>query len=46
MKCFYPFLGEINKTNVQILDLPPEELNYLLGKFFKDVGKSMARNMS
>ena len=26
MKCFYRFLGEINKTNVQILDLPPEEL--------------------
>ena len=23
MKCFYRFLGEINKTNVQILDLPP-----------------------
>ena len=36
MKCFYRFLGEINKTNVQILDLPPEELDHLLGKFFKD----------
>ena len=23
MKCFYRFLGEINKTNVQILDFPP-----------------------
>ena len=34
MKCFYRFLGEINKTNVQILDLPPEELDHLLGKFF------------
>ena len=41
MKCFYRFLGEINKTNVQILDLPPEELDHLLGKFFnyKDVRK-------
>ena len=35
MKCFYRFLGKINKTNVQILDLPPEELDHLLGKFFK-----------
>ena len=34
MKCFYRFLDEINKTNVQILDLPPEELDHLLGKFF------------
>ena len=25
MKCFYRFLAEINKTNVQILDLPSEE---------------------
>ena len=40
MKCFYRFLGEINKTNVQILDLPPKELDHLLGKFFKDVGKT------
>ena len=39
MKCFYRFHGEINKTNVQILDLPPEELDHLLGKFFKDVRK-------
>ena len=39
MKCFYRFLGEINKTNVQILDLTPEELDHLLGKFFKDVRK-------
>ena len=41
MKCFYRFLGEINKTNVQILDLPPEELDHLLGKFFnyKEVRK-------
>ena len=39
MKCFYRFLGEINKKNVQILDLPPEELDHLLGKFFKDVRK-------
>ena len=39
MKCFYRFLGEINKTNVQILGLPPEELDHLLGKFFKDVRK-------
>ena len=34
MKCFYRFLGSINKRNVQILDLPPEELDHLLGKFF------------
>ena len=41
MKCFYRFLGEINTdTNVQILDLPPEELDHLLGKFFKDVRKN------
>ena len=40
MKCFYRFLGEINKTNVQILDLPPKELDHLLGKFFKDVRKT------
>ena len=39
MKCFYCFLGSINKRNVQILDLPPEELDHLLGKFFKDVRK-------
>ena len=39
MKCFYRFLGEINKKNVQILDLAPEELDHLLGKFFKDVTK-------
>ena len=39
MKCFYSFLGEINKTNVQILDLPSEELDHLLGKFSKDVRK-------
>ena len=32
MKCFYRFLGEINKTNVQILDLPLEELDHLLPK--------------
>ena len=36
MTCFYCFLGDINKTNVQILDLPPDELDHLLGKFFKD----------
>ena len=29
MKCFYRFLGQINKKNVQILDLPPEELDHL-----------------
>ena len=40
MKFFYRFLGEINKTNVQILDLPPEELDHLLGKFFKHVRKA------
>ena len=40
MKRFYRFLGEINKTNVQILDLPPKELDHLLGKFFKDVRKT------
>ena len=39
IKCFYRFLGEINKTNVQILDLPAEELDHLLGKFLKDVRK-------
>ena len=39
MKCFYRFLSEINKTNVQILDLSPEELDHLLGKFYKDVRK-------
>ena len=39
MKCFYCFLGDLNKTNVQILDLPPEELDHLLGKFFKAVRK-------
>ena len=39
MKCFYRFLDEINKTNVRSLDLPPEELDHLLGKFFKDVRK-------
>ena len=37
--CFYRFLGEVNKINVQILDLPPEELDHLQGKFFKDVRK-------
>ena len=46
MKCFYRFLGEINKSNVQILDLPPEELDQLLEKFLKDVRKTMARNTS
>ncbi|KAL9977226.1 hypothetical protein ACROYT_G014605 [Oculina patagonica] len=35
----YRFLCSINKRNVQILDLPPEELDHLLGKFFKDVRK-------
>ena len=40
MKCFYRFLGEVNKTNVQILDLPPKEFDHLLGKFFKDVRKT------
>ncbi|KAL9976390.1 hypothetical protein ACROYT_G013688 [Oculina patagonica] len=39
VKCFYRFLGSINKRNVQILDLPPEELDHLLEKFFKDVRK-------
>ena len=39
MKCFYHFLGEINKKNVQILNLPSEELDHLLGKFFQDVRK-------
>ena len=39
MKCFYRFLGEINKTNIQILDLSSEELDHLLGKLFKDVRK-------
>ncbi|XP_031556236.1 uncharacterized protein LOC116292998 [Actinia tenebrosa] len=39
MKCFYRFLGEINKTNVQILDLAPKELDHLLGKFFKNIRK-------
>ena len=39
MKCFYRLLGEINKTNIQILDLSPEELDHLLGKLFKDVRK-------
>ena len=39
MKCFYRFLAGINKTNVQILDLPSEELDHLLGKFFEDVRK-------
>ena len=34
MKCFYRFLAKINKTNVQILDLPSEELDHLLGKLF------------
>ena len=38
MKCFYRFLGEINKS-VQILNLPPEEHDHLLGKFFQDVRK-------
>ena len=40
MKCFYHFLGETNKTNVQILDFPPKELYHLLGKFFKDLRKT------
>ena len=40
MKCFYRFLGETNKTNIQILDLPPKKLDHLLGKFFKDVRKT------
>ena len=40
VKCFYRFLGEINKTNVQILDLLPKELDHLLGKFFQDVRKT------
>ena len=40
MKCFYRFLSEINKTNVQILDLPPKELDHLLGEVFKDVRKT------
>ena len=39
MKCFYCFLAKINKTNVQILDLPSEELDHLLGKFFEQVRK-------
>ena len=39
MKCFYRFLAGINKTNVQILDLPSEELDHLLEKFFEDVRK-------
>ena len=39
MKCFYRFLAKINKTNVQILDLPSEELDHLLGKFFEQVRK-------
>ena len=39
MECFYRFLWSINKRNFQILDLPPEELDHLLGKFFKDVRK-------
>ncbi len=39
VKCFYRFLGLRNKRNVQILDLPPEELDHLLGKFAKDVRK-------
>ena len=43
MKCFYRFLAEINKTNVQILDLPSEELDHLLGNFFKDVLKENQR---
>ena len=43
MKCFYRFLAEINKTNVQILDLPSEELDHLLRKFFKDVLKENQR---
>ena len=34
MKCFFRFLGEINKTNVH---LPLKELDHLLGKFFKDL---------
>ena len=39
MKCFYRFLEEINKPNIQILDLAPEELDHLLGKFFKNIKK-------
>ena len=37
MNCFYRFLCEINKKNVYIR--PPEELDHLLRKFFKDVRK-------
>jgi integrase len=39
MKCFYRYLEDINKKDIQILNLPPNELDHLLGKFFKDVKK-------
>ena len=41
MNCFYRFLEEINKTIVQILDLPSEELDQAkrrIQRFLSDSG--------
>ena len=32
---FLPFFGEINKTNVQILDLPPEDVRKINGEEYE-----------
>ena len=44
MNCFYRFLEEINKTIVQILDLPSEELDQAkrrIQRFLSDSGSKM-----
>lgn len=39
MKCFYRYLKQINKNDVDILHLPASEFDHLLAKFYKDVRK-------
>ena len=34
MKTFQRYLSSVNKGNVEVLDLPPGDVDYLLAKFF------------
>jgi len=39
MKTFQRYLSSISKGDVEVLDLPADDLDHLLAKFFKDVRK-------
>ena len=37
MKTFQRYLSSVSKSDLEILDLPDDDLDHLLAKFFKDV---------